>query len=111
MSRPGFTGLDPILEFAQIEPCHVGPDYTHRMIFPDQALDIDCSQLNLIALGLPQARGSMRRRLGLQRCNRQRVEQFIPGHHPLLRLTNRRESQSSGDPLHPQKKPLNIHSL
>ena len=93
MTGPVAPRLDPILELAQIEPLDVGPDHAHRMVFPDQALDIHRPQLDLVAFGLTQARRSERRLIGLRlRLLRQFPKQFVASHHRLLRINDRRES-------------------
>ncbi len=39
MTRPVLPRLDPIFQFAQVEPFDISPDHPHRMILPDQAID------------------------------------------------------------------------
>src|SRR5204863_282073 len=64
MTGPVDPSLDLTLELAQVEPFYIGPDHPHRVVFPDQALDIHRLQLDLVAPGLAQARSSARDRIG-----------------------------------------------
>ncbi len=91
MTRPLAPSLDPILKLAQVESLDIRPDHTHRMVFPDQAFDIHCAQLDLVTLRLTQARCCERRRIGLLlRLRRQFPEQFIASHHRLPRINDRK---------------------
>src|SRR6266700_7836357 len=112
MTGPVATRLDLILNLAQIEPLHIGPDHTDRMVFPDQALDIHRPQLDLIAFGLTQAWGCKRRRIGWRlRLTRKVAKQFVVSHNCLLRIDHRRESHWMRDPLHSANEAKDSHPL
>ena len=82
--------LDPILQLAQIKPFDIGPDQAHRMVLPDQALDIHRPQRDLVALRFAQPRRAERRRIGLRlRLLRQVLKQFIGRHQRLPRIHHR----------------------
>ena len=56
MARSVLARPDPVFEQAQIEALDIAPDHPHRVVLSDQAVDIDCPQFNLIALGRAQPR-------------------------------------------------------
>jgi len=60
VAGPVLPRLDPILQFAQLEPFDIGPDHPSPMILSDQAIDIDGSQFDLVAHRLAQPRRSAR---------------------------------------------------
>jgi hypothetical protein len=66
MAGPVLPRLDPILQFAQLKPFDIGPDHPRRMILPDQSIDIDGSQFDLVAHRLAQSRRSARRSVSLR---------------------------------------------
>src|SRR5262249_16460592 len=79
-----FPRLDPILQCAQVELLDIGPDHPRRMILPDQAIDIDRSQLDLIAHRFAQPGGAPRHYLGSWRgLFRQFPTQLVVSHHSL----------------------------
>ena len=49
-------GLDLCIQRAHVQALHKGPDATGRMVMGQQRLQVKGAQLNLIALGLEQAR-------------------------------------------------------
>ena len=100
MAGPVVPCLDPLLKLAQIEPRHIGPDHAHRMLLPDQTVDVYRPQFDLVALRLAQPRRPACR-IGLRpRLRGQFSKQFFASHHSLLRINDRRESHSARNPLH-----------
>lgn len=95
MTRPVLPRLDPIFQFAQVEPFDISPDHPHRMILPDQAIDIDRSQFDLIAHRLSQPRCAPWHRFGPPcRLLRQFAKKSVVSHHSLQQISLPRESHS-----------------
>jgi hypothetical protein len=66
------------------------------MILPDQALDIDGSQFDLVALRLAQSRRSARRCISSwRRLFRQFAKQLVVSHHSLRQINLPRETYLS----------------
>src|ERR1700757_1914545 len=93
MTRPVLPRLDSILQLAQVEPFDISPDHPRRMILPDQAIDIDRPQFDLIAHWLAHPRCAPRHCFGSwRRLFRQFPKQFVVSHHPSPTINLPRES-------------------
>src|ERR1700738_4434162 len=93
MTRRVLPCLDAIFQFAQVEPFDISPNPPRRMILPDQAIDIDRSQFDLIAHRLAQPGGASRACFGLWRpLFRQFAKKSVVRHHSLEQINLLRES-------------------
>src|SRR5215475_7204961 len=93
MAGPVLPRLDPVLQFAQVEPLDIGPDHSCRMILPDQAIDIDGSQFDLVTHRLTQPRRSARHGLSCwRRLFRKFIKKLVVSHHGLRQIATLRES-------------------
>ena len=82
MTRPVLPRLDPIFQLAQVEPFDISPDHPCRMILPDQAIDIDRPQFDLVAHRLAQPRCAPPHCFGLwRRLFRQFAKKSVVSHH------------------------------
>jgi hypothetical protein len=82
ITRPVLPRLDAIFQLAQVEPCDISPDHPRRMILPDQAIDIDRLQLDLIAHRLAQPRCAPRHCFASwRRLFRQFAKKSVVSHH------------------------------
>src|SRR5665213_859765 len=82
MAGPPFARLDRVLQPAKVQLLHIPPDQTRRMIVANQALQIDRSQLDLIAQRLAQPRLASHIAAHPRTRNRQILEQAFPIHPP-----------------------------
>ncbi len=105
MARPVLARFDPTFKRAQIQPLDIAPNDAHRVILADQAVDIDGTQLDLIAHRLTHARRSASHLSTAPRSmHRQSFEQVVAHHHPPSKSTTKQNHN-------PIASATNIHRL
>ncbi|KKZ85463.1 hypothetical protein RPHASCH2410_PA01690 (plasmid) [Rhizobium phaseoli Ch24-10] len=88
MARPVLARFDPTFKRAQIQPLDIAPNDAHRVILADQAVDIDGTQLDLIAHRLAHARRPAPHLSTAPRSlRRQSLEQLVVHHRPPSKST------------------------
>src|SRR3546814_4160181 len=83
MARMPLARLHRSLQIAQIKALDIAPDHPCRMLRSKQAVQVDSSQLDLIALRLPKPRPASRRPSLRLASFREFLEQTVVRHRPL----------------------------